>query len=67
MSSVHVGAQLRTAFVLSRVLQAKGEIERAQELRQDTMHQLGKAMGEDIGSMEIDETFFDQFVLFCHR
>jgi hypothetical protein len=64
---VHVGAQLRTAFVLSEVLKAKGDFEEAQERRSDTMRQLRNVMGEDLNSGEIDEAFFDRFVLFCHR
>jgi hypothetical protein len=49
------------------VLKAKGDFKEAQELRSDTMHQLRNVMGEDLNSGEIDEAFFDQFVLFCHR
>jgi hypothetical protein len=64
---VHLGAQLRTAFVLSGVLKAKGAFEEAQQLRRDTMDQLRGIVGEELEVMEIDEAFFDQFVLFCHR
>lgn len=64
---MHLGAQLRTAFVLSGVLKAKGAFEEAQQLRRDTMDQLSSVVGDKLEGMEIDEAFFDQFVLFCHR
>jgi hypothetical protein len=53
--------------VLSGVLKANGIFEEAQQLRRDTMHQLKSIMGEDLESMDINEAFFDRFVLFCHR
>jgi hypothetical protein len=64
---VHLGAQLRTAFVLSTVLEENGVFEEAQELRRDTINQARSIMSKDVEVMQIDETFFDQFVLFCHR
>jgi hypothetical protein len=64
---VQLGAQLRTAFVLSGVLKANGVFEEAQQLRWDTMDQLTSIMGDDLEGMDIDEAFFDRFVLFCHR
>lgn len=64
---MHLGAQLRTAFVLAGVLEANGGIEEGRQLRYDTMDQLRSIMHEDLQSVEIDETFFDQYVLFCHR
>ena len=67
IASVQVGAQLRTAFVLSEVLRAKGENEDAKALRRDTMDQLRNVIDEELESVEIDEAFFDRFVLFCHR
>ena len=67
IASVQAGAQLRTAFVLSEVLRAKGENEDARELRCDTMDQFRNVIGEELESVEIDEAFFDRFVLFCHR
>jgi hypothetical protein len=64
---VHLGAQLRTAFVLSTVLEENGVFEEAQELRRDTINQARSIMSKDLEVMQIDEAFFDQFVLFCHR
>jgi hypothetical protein len=66
-SSVHLGAQLRTAFVLSAVLEENGVSEEAQELRRDTMNQLKSIVSKGTENAQIDEAFFDQFVLFCHR
>lgn len=66
-SSVHLGAQLRTAFVLAAVLEENGVFEEAQELRRDTMDGLKGIVSKGIESAQIDEAFFDQFVLFCHR
>jgi hypothetical protein len=67
VSSVHVGAQLRTAFVLAGVLEANSIVEEAQQLRRDTMLQLENVMGKGLEGMDVNEAFFDQFVLFCHR
>lgn len=64
---MHLGAQLRTAFVLAGVLEANGGIEEGRQLRYDAMDQLRSIVHEDLQSVEIDETFFDQYVLFCHR
>ena len=53
--------------MLSAVLEEKGIFEEAQKLRRDTMDQVRSIMKEDVEVGDIDEAFFDQFVLFCHR
>lgn len=53
--------------MLSTVLEENGVFEEAQELRRDTINQARSIMSKDVEVMQIDETFFDQFVLFCHR
>jgi hypothetical protein len=61
--SVHNCGQLLS----SEALKAKGDFEEAQEQRNDTMRQLKNVMGDNLNSGEIDEAFFDRFVLFCYR
>ena len=53
--------------MLSEVVEEMGDLEEAQKLRFDVMQQLKNLKGGNIEGVEIDEAFFDQFVLFCHR
>ena len=53
--------------MLAGVLEANGIVKEAQQLRRDTMLQLENVLGKGLEGMDVNEAFFDQFVLFCHR
>ena len=65
-TEAHTGAKLRTAYVLADVLNELGEFDEAAQLRAEVEQQLPE-IDQDLEGVVVDESFFDRFVLYCHR